>query len=169
MIGSGKVSIGHPLLFTRIKQEAVINVIKEEKQMRSLQLFVLCMLAVSSSAWSVTRKASTHYPDEIQGYWIPEEAPCPKAGESFDGDSAMRIGPRMIQGHEDRSTPKSVVLISKQPMAWRIVSLIDVGPSEIYEQNEPQIFVVGEQRITVVSYSHAQTYRKCSDTPKHGS
>lgn len=78
----------------------------------------------------------------------------------------MRIGPRIIQGYEDRSKPISVVLISKKPLAWRIESLMDVGPSGVYTRDEPRIFVVGEQRVTVVSFSHAETYRRCADQNK---
>lgn len=78
------------------------------------------------------------------------------------GDSALHIGPRLIQGYEELSKPTSVALISNRPLAWRIESLMDVGPSGVYSPDQPRIFVVGEQRITLVSSSNADTYRRCS-------
>lgn len=137
--------------------------------MRLIQLLVLCALAASPPAWSGSKKTPPRYPSQLHGFWIPEAASCPRAGESFEGDSALQIGPRMIQGYEDRSKPTSVVLISSKPLAWRIESLMDAGPSGVYTKDQPRIFVVGEQRITVVSSSHAETYRRCADqrTERH--
>ena len=134
--------------------------------MRLMQLLVLCAFAASSPAWSGSKKTPSRYPVQLHGFWIPEEAPCPQAGESFEGDSAMQIGPQMIQGYEDRSKPISVVQISREPLAWRIESLTDAGPSGVYTKDQPSIFVVGEQRITIVSFSNAETYRKCADQDK---
>ena len=134
--------------------------------MRVFPLLVLCVLASSSPAWSAPKKAPARYPSQLYGYWIPEEVSCPEEGDSFEGDSTMRIGPRMIQGYEDRSKPISVALISKKPLAWRIESVMDVGPSGIYTKDDPRIFVLGEQRVTVVSSSHAETYRRCADQNK---
>ena len=99
--------------------------------MRLVQLLALSVFAVSSPAWSGAKSAPARYPSQLHGYWIPEQASCPKAGESFDGDTVMRISPRMIQGYEDQSKPTLVVQISNRPLAWRIESLMDVGPSGI--------------------------------------
>lgn len=140
----------------------VVNVVIERRQfMRMVPLLVLCALAVSAPAWSWPKKATPGYPSQLHGFWIPQAAACPKAGESFIGDAALQIGPRLIQAYEDLSKPTSVVLISRKPLAWRIESLMDVGPSGIYTKNQPRIFVVGEQRVTIISFSNAETYRKC--------
>lgn len=136
--------------------------IKEGKNMRLVRLFILSAFVASSPAWSGSKNAPARYPGQLHGFWIPEEAFCPRAGESFDGDTIIRIGPRMIQGYEDRSKPTSVVLISRKLLAWRIESSMDVGPSGTYIEDDPKIFVVGEQKITVVSSSHAETYGKCA-------
>lgn len=137
--------------------------IKEETNMRLLQLLVLCLFAISPLSSGTPKKTSARYPAQLHGFWIPEGTACPKAGESFDGDSSMQIGSQMIHGYEERTKPVSVTLISTKPFAWRIESLMDVGPSGIYTKDQPTIFVMGEQRVTVVSYSHAETYRKCGD------
>ena len=134
--------------------------------MRLMQLLVMCAVTVSAPAWSGSKKAPVRYPSELHGFWIPEAAACPKAGESFIGDTALQIGPRLIQGYEDLSKPTSVVLISRKPLAWRIESLMDAGPSGIYTKDEPGIYVVGDQRITIVSVSNAETYRRCADHSK---
>lgn len=149
-----------------VSSEVVSVVIKRRQFMRLMQLLVLCALAVSAPAWSGTKKASIRYPSELHGFWIPEAVACPKAGESFIGDTALQIGPRLIQGYEDRSKPTSVVLISRKPLAWRIESIVDSGPSGVYTKDQPGIYVVGEQRITIVSFSNAETYRKCADQHK---
>src|SRR5215213_5598047 len=115
---------------------------------RTCILLTLLAMVSSTSAWGAPKKTQARYPSQLHGFWIPEGASCPRAGESFDGDSAMRIGPRMIQGYEDRSKPKSVVLISKKPLAWRIESLMDVGPSGVYTRDETRIFVLGKERVT---------------------
>ena len=73
--------------------------IEEDKYMRSVQLLILSVFVVSSPAWSGSKSAPARYPSQLHGYWIPEEASCPRAGESFDGDTVMRIGPRMIQDY----------------------------------------------------------------------
>ena len=78
----------------------------------------------------------------------------------------MHIGPPMIQGYEDRSKPTAVARISRRPLAWRIESSMDVGPTGFYVTDDPQIFVMGEGRLTVVSSSRAETYRKCASSGK---
>jgi hypothetical protein len=144
----------------------LFNSLNERAMQRTCILLTLLAMVSSTSAWAAPKKTQARYPSQLHGFWIPEGASCPRAGESFDGDSTMRIGSRMIQGYEDRSKPISVVLISKKPLAWRIESLMDVGPSGVYTKDEPRIFVVGEQRVTVVSSSHAETYRRCVDQNK---
>ena len=140
--------------------------IREDKNMRLMQLIILCSLAASSPAWSGSKKMPPRYPTQLHGFWIPEVASCPRAGESFEGDTALEIGPRLIQAYEDLSKPTSVVLISRKPLAWRIESIVDSGPSGVYTKDEPSIYVVGEQRITIVSFSNAETYRRCADHGK---
>ena len=148
----------------------LVNVVIERRQlMRLMQLLVLCALALAAPAWSGSKKAPPRYPSELHGFWIPEAAGCPKAGESFIGDTALQIGPRLIQAYEDLSKATSAVLISRTPLAWRIESLTDAGPSSVYTKDQPSIYVVGEQRITIVSFSNAETYRKCADQHKQKS
>jgi len=78
----------------------------------------------------------------------------------------MNIGPRMIQGYEDRSKSTAVARISRRPLAWRIESSMDIGPLGFYITDDPKIFVMGKGRLTVVSSSHAETYRKCASSGK---
>lgn len=149
-----------------VSSELVNVVTKRRKFLRLMRLLVLCALVVSAPVWSGSKNAPSSYPSELHGFWIPEAATCPKAGESFIGDTALQIGPRLIQAYEDLSKPTSVVLISRKPLAWRIESLTDAGPSGVYTKDQPSIYVVGEQRITIVSFSNAETYRKCADQLK---
>jgi len=135
--------------------------------MRWTPLFLIGSALASSMPASVGQKdASVQYPSQLHGMWIPEDASCPLPGESYDGDSVMNIGPRMIQGYEDRSKPTAVARISRSPLAWRIESSMDVGPSGFYVTDDPKIFVMGEGRLTVVSSSHTEIYRKCASRGK---
>lgn len=134
--------------------------------MRLINMFFLCAIAAAPPVWGGSSKPPPRYPSQLHGFWIPEGARCPSAGESFIGDTALQIGPHLIQAYEDLSKPTSVVLISREPLAWRIESLTDAGPSGVYTKDQPSIYVVGEQRITIVSFSNAETYRKCADQHK---
>lgn len=110
---------------------------------------------------SADRKGAAAYPEELHGSWVPESAICPPVGQPFDGDNVMHISATSLQGYEDQSRPSAVVLISREPLAWRIESEIDIGPSEVYVRGDPKIFVLSDGNVTVASEFHADIYRNC--------
>lgn len=135
----------------------------KEKVMQRVCMLAMLSVAVSSvPAWSAQKKAQARYPSQIHGMWIPEEDICPEAGQSYDGDMVMDISSRLLHGYEDRSKPTAVILVSKTPLAWRIESMMDVGPSGFYSKDMPRIFVLGKGRLTVVTEDHANTYKRCT-------
>ncbi|MGV8961705.1 MAG: hypothetical protein ACOH1V_15200 [Stenotrophomonas sp.] len=123
---------------------------------------VVAMTPNPGVASSAETKTDVHYPEELHGFWIPESATCPLAGQSFDGDTVMHISAQLLYGYEDQSKPSAVALISSEPLAWRIESLMDVGPSGFYERDDPRIFVMSDGNVTVASKFHTDIYRKCA-------
>lgn len=73
----------------------------------------------------------------------------------------MDISPGKLYGYEEVSKPTKVTLISGEPVAWRIESIVDIGPSDFYSEDEPRIFILGEGRLTVVTSGTVESYRKC--------
>lgn len=135
---------------------------KEKSMQWICTLFMLLAVISSTPAWGASKKAQARYPGQLHGMWIPETGTCPVAGQSYDGDMVMHIGPRLLQGYEDQSKPTAVALISRAPLAWRIEAMMDVGPSGFYVKDAPRIFVLGKERVTVITEDHADTYKRCA-------
>ena len=140
----------------------LFNSLREKAMRRTCILLMFLTVVFSTSAWGASKKTQARYPAQLNGMWIPEMSTCPNPGQSYDGDMLMRIGPRLLQGYEEHSKPTAVVLISRVPMAWRIEALMDVGPSGFYVKDYPRIFVLGKERVTVITEERAETYKRCS-------
>lgn len=164
--GAGGIS---PLSTTASGESAHIQSVKVDCRRMNWKILratapsaiALATAADAGVAASSDANAVVSYPEELHGFWIPASAACPQTGQSFDGDSAMHISAQFLQGYEDQSKPSAVELVSSEPLAWRIGSKMDVGPSGIYERGDPKIFVLGEGGLTVASEFHADIYRKC--------
>lgn len=105
------------------------------------------------------------FPDELHGFWIPEGGDCPEQGQSYDGDQVLDITAGQLLGYEETSKPTKVALLSKAPKAWRVESLIDIGPSGIYERAGPMIFVLSKWTLTVVDDNNATVFKRCQVEP----
>lgn len=140
----------------------LFNSLNERAMQRTCILLTLLAVVSSTPAWGASKKTQARYPVQLHGMWIPEAGVCPAPGQSYDGDMVMHIGPRLLQGYEDQRKPTSVTLISKLPLAWRIEAMMDVGPSGFYVKDSPRIFVLGKERVTVITEDHAETYKRCS-------
>jgi hypothetical protein len=127
----------------------------------AISAIAFAMTADAGVASSTGTKAVASYPQELHGSWIPASAVCPQRGQPLDGDNVMHISAELLQGYEDQSTPSAVAVISSEPPAWRIESLVDVGPSGVYERGDPKIFVLSDGNLSVTSEFHADVYRKC--------
>ncbi|GAB3359124.1 hypothetical protein [Lysobacter tyrosinilyticus] len=101
------------------------------------------------------------YPKELHGFWIPEGGNCPAPGQSYDGDQMMDITASQLRGYEEVSKPTKVTLLSKAPKAWKIESLIDIGPSDRYEKDVPRIFVLNKWTLAAVDEANTTVFKRC--------
>lgn len=137
--------------------------------MQRMRILLMVLAAIySASAWGAPNKAQARYPAQLHGMWIPEMGTCPNPGGSYDGDMIMHISARSLYGYEELSKPTAVTLISRVPLAWRIEAMMDVGPSGFYEKDDPRIFVLGKERVTVITEERAEIYKRCArETIRH--
>lgn len=115
-------------------------------------------LLASSRAEALGRPT---YPQVLHGFWIPADDSCPPNGQSYDGDQMMDVANDRLTGYEEVSKPVKVSQVSRTPRAWRIESLIDVGPSGIFEKAPPQLFLLGESTLTVASEEATYIFKRC--------
>ena len=116
-------------------------------------------LGAACTGWATGKTPAVQYPNELLGLWIPQPHSCPEKGASYEGDSVMDISSGALQAYEDKSRPTRVELISSQPMAWRIESIVELGPSGI--RDSPSIFVLGTYTLTVATEDQPQIYKRC--------
>jgi hypothetical protein len=119
-------------------------------------------LGIAGTSGAAGKKSAVKYPQQLIGLWISEKQACPQDGAPYDGDVVMHITSDALQGYEDRSKPTRVKFISSKPMAWKIESVIDVGPSGSYERDAPSIFVLGTRTVTVVTEDRTEIYKNCA-------
>ena len=122
-----------------------------------LALAIACQLM----AGTASAAGRVSYPKELHGFWIPEGDNCPAPGQSYDGDRMMDITSERLSGYEETSKATKVVLLSKAPKVWKIQSLIDIGPSGMYEVAAPRIFVLGNWTLTSVDEDAATVFKRC--------
>lgn len=118
-------------------------------------------LGAACTGWATGKTPAVQYPKELLGFWVFEQHSCPEEDASYETNSFMDISSGALHAYEDRSKPTQVELISSQPMAWRIESLIDIGPSGIYERDSPSIFVLGNYMLTVTTEYQSEVYKRC--------
>lgn len=73
----------------------------------------------------------------------------------------MDIAAERLLGHEEANKPTKVMVLSKVPKAWKIQSLVDTGPSGVYETAAPRIFVLGKWTLTAVDEDTATVFKRC--------
>ena len=127
---------------------------------RSIAIFVgICISCASSAGAKIT---IAQYPEQLHGLWLGEANQCPRDGEPSDSDMQMHIDSDTLRGYEEVSKPTKVTLLSKDPMTWRIESVIDIGPSGFYEKTTTDIFVLGKNGLTVVAEGMGNSYWRCA-------
>jgi len=139
------------------------------RKKRMSQVATCACVAVLAAACLQTQSPAqarmrVSYPSELHGFWIPDGAECPKPGQSYDGDKVLDIAAERLLGYEEASKPTKVALLSKAPKTWRVESLIDIGPSGVFEKDEPRIFVLGKWTLTVVDDDNATVFKRCQKT-----
>ena len=121
-------------------------------------LGIASLLVAGNPAGASGRPA---YPRELHGFWIPEGAICPDAGQPYDGDLMMDIAADRLLGYEEASRPLKVVVLSKVPRVWKVESSIDIGPSGVHQNAAPQVFVLGRRTLTVADEENARVFKRC--------
>lgn len=138
----------------------------------TLSVAMGCALAVSPPDGEHAVATKTHagaakpasaivYPNALHGLWVGEHSTCPPSGGEFDGELILEISADRIVGYEEVQKPLSVTPLSGQ-QGWRVESLLDIGPSDIFGPNEPQVFVLDDGTLTITSGTNIERYRHCS-------
>lgn len=111
---------------------------------------------------TVTAAQSTDaaLPVELHGFWVSEPSNCPAPDGGYDGDLMLEISTDRIVGYEEVRKPVAVTRIADRN-GWRIESLIDVGPSGIFEPGGVQLFALDGKVLVVEDGNLVNRYRRC--------
>lgn len=100
-----------------------------------------------------------HYPNALQGTWMPESAGCPEPIPQ-DSEVLLSIEPHMSGQYENTTRPLSVQQISTDPPAWRILSIFSPGTGE-YEGKEWIAYTLRDDRLTIGSAGAESIFIRC--------
>ena len=131
-----------------------------------LTLFLTFSIGVPTSyaghdASKSSKSASKpRYPSQIIGVWMSGVESC-NVNQTYDSERIMEVTPRLLIGYEQTNKPTKVSLVSQEPLAWRVDSMLDVGPSGVFEDDDPRLFVLGTDRLTVVTGHDVSVYVRC--------
>ena len=119
---------------------------------------MLCIACASSMANG--KQAKAHYPAALQGTWLGQGPEYCKHPDSGDSDSRFEIAPSKLTGYEDWQEPVSIQQISKDPKAWRVVSILH---RDEYTFDIVNIMVLGSKGnvLTVANEEHSKAYFRC--------
>lgn len=101
------------------------------------------------------------YPAPLHGLWVADGTACPAASSTYDGDRLMEISADRITGYEEVRTPVAVARLVDRPLAWRIESLLDIGPSGRFEKDQAEMFSLDGNILTVEKEGRIERYRRC--------
>lgn len=120
---------------------------------------LLCIACASSVAKGKSPRAQ--YPAVLHGAWLGEGRDYCKRADSLDSDSRFEITAGKRTGYEDWNEPVSVVQISKDPQAWKIVSTLHINEDAMRIE---EVFLISGQdngALTIVNRQQAMTYYRC--------
>jgi hypothetical protein len=133
---------------------------------RSAHLLVaLCTVmtsahAANSASASADQNSKAAYPEPLIGVWMSGIESC-RANQTYDSERLMEIEPHFLIGYEQVSKPTQISRVSREPPAWRIESVLDVGPSGVYGEDDPRIFVIVASKLVVLSEQDVSIYIRC--------
>lgn len=135
-------------------------------QRKCIQIAVLIMAAGSSAACqsataalsqgAVAPQLDRQYPSEILGTWNLGPKSC-KLPVNPDSDSPIRIKPHVLEGYEHTEDPQSVIQLSKEPLAWRIVETSEIAPAI----QTIGIYVLKDDHLVITTGDEVTRYRRC--------
>ena len=106
------------------------------------------------------QKSTPTYPRPLVGVWMSGIENC-SINQTYDSERLIEVTPRLLIGYEQASKPTKVSLVSREPLAWRIESVLDVGPSGVFKTDDPRLFVLGTNRLTVATGHDVSVYTRC--------
>lgn len=105
--------------------------------------------------------ANARFPRELTGLWIGSQYRCPLPEEGFDGEEIMDISPEELVGYEEIYKPTEVTLISEAPKIWKIETLVDIGPSGVFQEYGAITFRLHSGILTTDHKPQVTEFREC--------
>lgn len=100
-----------------------------------------------------------HYPEALQGVWMPKAAGCPEPLPQ-DSEVLLSIEPTLSGQYENTTRPLKVQQISVDPPAWRILSTFSPGTGE-YDGQEWIAYTLRDDRLTIGNAGTESTFIRC--------
>src|SRR5690606_37870659 len=115
--------------------------------------FVLAVIVWSAA---VAAEPQVGFPPALQGTW-ESTSPC-DTGETSDRDDRFHISARQRLNYEEIEDAVSVEVLASKPLAWRIVTLSNVGPAGL---EQAFIYVLDEDFLVVTDGRNTGAYMRC--------
>lgn len=119
------------------------------------------MLCIANASSEAKDKAPVvRYPAALHGVWLGEGFEYCKNPDSLDSDSRFEITATKLTGYEDWQKPVGVQQVSKDPQAWRVVSVLH---RDGYTFDTVDLMVLSSKGhvLTVVNKEHSKAYFRC--------
>lgn len=102
------------------------------------------------------------YPRELHGHWVGTSVQCPRPDYAGDTELVLEISSNEILGYEEIFRAVEVLPSSTSVASWRVETMIDVGPSGVFEKYGPMIFTVINGELSVDNGQRVVRYKKCA-------
>lgn len=106
------------------------------------------------------KPGAVHYPAALKGTWLWESEDC-KNPDSLDSDARFEITPVKLIGYEHWNRPLRIVQISKDPMAWKVVSQTTFDGKTFELEEIYAISGYRNRRLTIVNSNQSNAYERC--------
>ena len=105
---------------------------------------------------STAESGQARFPRELHGAWDLGPEPCTLPTHR-DADSPIRIESTKLVGYEHVETPASATRVSRDPMAWVIVTASDIAPGV----RVADLYVLKQDDLTITDGRNTRHYRRC--------
>ncbi|GAB3380110.1 hypothetical protein [Lysobacter fragariae] len=117
---------------------------------------MLCMSCASAGE----RQGSSRYPAVLHGVWQGSFQNC-QSPDGLDSDTRIEISANKLLDYEQWNDPVSIVQISKKPLAWKVVSMLQIDG---YATRQEEVFVLSGQNngmLTIADENRSAIYARC--------
>lgn len=107
------------------------------------------------------RPSAVRYPAALHGVWLGEGREYCKLPDSLDSDARFEISSAKLIGYEHWNKPLRIVQISKEPIAWKVISQTNFD-GKVFDLEE--IYVLSGYKngvLTIVNIDQSKTYDRC--------